>query len=79
MKRAWEISWEVLENAVPKTLSPEELTWTENKFNLGDIEISELRQRWFTPVPGSQAPDFVTIGAIGAMYNICLLYTSRCV
>ena len=25
MKRAWEISWEVLENAVPKTLSPEEL------------------------------------------------------
>lgn len=70
MKRAWEISWEVLENAVPKTLSPEELTWTENKFNLGDIEISELRQRWFTPVPGSQAPDFVTIGAIGAMYNM---------
>lgn len=69
MKRAWEISYDLLMNAKPR-LSTGEGEWTENKFDIGQIEVEELRKRWDVEVPGSLAPDMVLIGAIGAVYNM---------
>lgn len=69
MKRAWEIGYELLKNTMPRLSAGDEV-WTENKFDLGKIEVEELRKRWDISVPGSLAPDMVLIGAIGAVYNM---------
>lgn len=67
--KAWELSKKLITEAKPILQTREDLIWTENKFDFGNLDIQEQRDRWFTRVPGSRAPDKVLIGAIQAMEN----------
>lgn len=68
--QAWEIAQSFTSQAVPKLQKEEDLDWTDTKTNIGDIDVSDIRARWYTEVPGSRAPDFVFIGGIQAMSNM---------
>lgn len=67
--KAWEITWNTLRTAKPRLQTEDEANWTENKISIGDLDIKEQRERWFTVVPGSMAPDQVLLGAIQATEN----------
>lgn len=70
MSKAWEITYKALHEAVPVIQTEEEKEWTENKIDIGDLDIEESRIRWMTNVPGSRAPDFVLLGGIQATENM---------
>ena len=70
MPKARELTTELLKNTLPVLQSEEEKLWTEEKKDIGSIEIEETRTRWFTNVPGSRAPDCVYLGAIQATENM---------
>jgi ADP-ribosylglycohydrolase len=67
--KAWELSKKLITEAKPILQSKEDLVWTEDKVDLGNLEIQEQRDRWYTHVPGSRAPDMVLIGAVQATEN----------
>lgn len=67
--KAWEITANLLKSAKPRLQSEEERDWTEEKVNIGKLDIEEQRRHWFSLVPGSMAPDCTLLGAIQATEN----------
>ena len=57
-------------NARPVLQTQEEMAWTEEKTDVGALNIAETRARWRTSVPGSRAPDEIMLGAIQATENL---------
>lgn len=69
-KKAWELAYEMTQGAVPILQTEEDGEWTGDKRSIGEMEIEEIRARWYTQVPGSRAPDFVLLGGIQATENM---------
>lgn len=70
MKKAWELEYELTQNAVPVVLSEEEQTWVEGADLMSTFEENKLKMVWNSNVPGSFAPERIIIGAIQAMGNM---------
>lgn len=68
-RKAWEITHQSIQEAVPRLQTEEEKDWVNVMEDMGLREIEELRARWFVRVPGSQAPDNVLLGAMQAVEN----------
>ncbi|MEA4973336.1 MAG: ADP-ribosylglycohydrolase family protein [Candidatus Metalachnospira sp.] len=69
VKKAWELSREKTDDAVPKILKDEEQTW-EDSIDVGDAEDFHLRLLWNSNVPGSFAPESIMLAAIQAKENM---------
>jgi len=69
MKKAWELSREKTDNAIPKVLKDEEQTWEDN-IDVGEAEDFHLRLLWNSNVPGSFAPESIMLAAIQAKENM---------
>lgn len=69
MKKAWEMEYDTMQNAKPVVLSIEEQGWLFlNKVE--EMDDINLRMKWASNVPGSNAPEHVIIGAIADMGNM---------
>lgn len=69
VKKAWELSREKTDDAVPKILKDEEQTWEDN-IDVGDADDFHLRLLWNSNVPGSFAPESIMLAAIQAKENM---------
>lgn len=74
MKKAWELSREKTDNAIPKILTDEEQTWEDN-IDVGDAEDFHLKLLWNSNVPGSFAPESIMLAAIQAKENMGYVVT----
>ncbi len=68
-KHAWEMEWELRRNAVPVDRRETESEWFEADFEppQGDALIDLF---WYTPVPGSRAPEIAYIEMVQAKGNL---------
>ena len=67
-KRAWEMAGELFRNAKPVIRSAEEQTWTDN-VDVSGFYDSNLSLDWGSNVPGSGAPERITVAAVQALEN----------
>lgn len=69
MKKAWEREYELFQNAKPVVLEEDEQGWlfSEQIEKMDDIFLS---MKWWSNVPGSNAPERVIIAAIADMGNM---------
>lgn len=70
MKKAWEMEYELMQNAIPVVLTEEEQTWEAGAELSGDYDVMKLKLLWNSNVPGSYAPERIIIGAIQSMENM---------
>ncbi len=69
MKKAWELEYDLMQNAKPVVLAEEEQGWSFSD-KIEEMDDTFLKMKWSSNVPSSNAPEHVIVGAIADMENM---------
>ncbi len=70
MKKAWEITNELIRTATPRIQQHVEAQWEEELPDFAGVDIADVKMKAASNVPGSCAPERVLIGGIQATENM---------
>ncbi len=68
--KAWELSLDIIKNAVPTIDDGDEAEWIEQSFAGMDKDVEAVKLWFYSTVPGSNAPQSLCYGAISATENM---------